>query len=139
MQFQRVPHLPFAPVEARGLHPNSLVLRVQPDEGITLEFGAKVPGQGFGLRSVGMDFSYAEAFAERPRDGYERLLLDALIGDPTLFIRAYEADAAWRLCEPVLAAWADGAGDVVPYAAGSWGPREADRLLQRDGRSWRPC
>jgi len=138
LQFQPVPHLPFAAVEARGLHPNTLVLRIQPDEGICLEFGAKVPGQGFTVRSVAMDFSYADSFAERPHDGYERLLLDALAGDPTLFIRSDEADAAWRICDPILEAWADGAAPLARYPAGSSGPREADRLLERDGRRWRP-
>jgi glucose-6-phosphate 1-dehydrogenase len=137
MQFQAVPHLPFAPAEARGLQPNTLVLRIQPDEGICLAFGAKVPGQGFTVRSVAMNFSYAEAFAERPHDGYERLLLDALIGDPTLFIRADEAESAWRVCQPILDAWAEGVDSLARYPAGSWGPREAARLLERDGRRWR--
>jgi glucose-6-phosphate 1-dehydrogenase len=137
LQFQSVPHLPFAPAEARGLHPNSLVLRIQPDEGICLEFGAKVPGQGFVVRSVDMDFSYAEAFSEKPHDGYERLLLDALAGDPTLFIRSDEALSAWRVCDPILEAWADDGPPIARYEAGSWGPREATRLLERDGRRWR--
>ena len=137
LQFQSVPHLPFAQTEARGLHPNSLVLRIQPDEGISLEFGAKVPGQGFVVRSVAMDFSYAESFAEKPHDGYERLLLDALVGDPTLFIRSDEAASAWRVCDPILAAWADDLGGLAQYPAGSWGPRDASRLLERDGRHWR--
>ncbi len=137
MQFHAVPHLPFAPAEARGLHPNSLVMRIQPDEGICLEFGAKVPGQGFTVRSVAMDFTYAEAFEEQPHDGYERLLLDALVGDPTLFIRADEAESAWRVCQPILDGWADGIDSLARYASGSWGPREASRLLERDGRRWR--
>jgi glucose-6-phosphate 1-dehydrogenase len=137
LRFHSVPHLPFQAVEARGLQPNSLVLRIQPDEGITLEFGAKVPGQGFVLRSVAMDFCYDTAFTEKPHDGYERLLLDALVGDPTLFIRSDETRAAWRICDPVLAAWEEGVEPVSPYASGSWGPHEADRLLVRDGRWWR--
>jgi len=137
MQFRAVPHLPFAAAEARGLHPNSLVLRIQPNEGISLEFGAKVPGQGFTVRSVAMDFSYDESFEETPHDGYERLILDALVGDPTLFIRADEAEAAWRICDPILDAWAEGADGLGRYPAGSWGPREAARLLERDGRRWR--
>jgi glucose-6-phosphate 1-dehydrogenase len=137
MQFQGVPHLPFAPAEARGLHPNSLMLRIQPDEGIGLEFGAKVPGQGFTVRSVAMHFEYAEAFSQQPRDGYERLLLDALVGDPTLFIRSDEAESAWRVCEPILDAWAEGTDALARYPSGSWGPREAARLLERDGRRWR--
>jgi glucose-6-phosphate 1-dehydrogenase len=137
MQFHGVPHLPFAPAAARGLHPNSLVLRIQPDEGICLEFGAKVPGQGFTVSSVAMNFNYAESFAEQPHDGYERLLLDALIGDPTLFIRTDEAESAWRVCQPVLDAWAERIDTLARYPAGSWGPREAARLLERDGRRWR--
>jgi glucose-6-phosphate 1-dehydrogenase len=137
MEFQKVPHLPFAAIEARGLHPNALVLRIQPDEGISLQFGAKVPGQGFNLRSVAMDFRYADAFEEQPHDGYERLLLDALVGDPTLFIRADEAESAWQVVDPILTAWQDGAPPPAGYQAGSWGPREADRLLDRDGRQWR--
>ncbi len=113
-------------------------LRIQPDEGICLEFGAKVPGQGFSVRSVAMDFSYAEAFAEQPHDGYERLLLDALVGDPTLFIRADEAESAWRVCEPIVEAWAEGAARAgARTPSGSWGPRDAARLLERDGRRWR--
>jgi glucose-6-phosphate 1-dehydrogenase len=137
MEFQRVPHLPFGANEARGLHPNSMVLRIQPNEGICLLFGAKVPGQGFTVRSVAMNFSYADAFDERPHDGYERLLLDGLVGDPTLFIRSDEAMSAWGVCDPILAAWAEGAGALARYPAGSWGPGEADRLLERDGRAWR--
>jgi len=137
MQFHAVPHLPFAPAAARGLHPNSLVLRIQPDEGICLEFGAKVPGQGFTVSSVAMNFNYAESFEEQPHDGYERLLLDALIGDPTLFIRTDEAESAWRVCQPVVDAWAEGIDTLARYPAGSWGPREAARLLERDGRRWR--
>ena len=137
LQFHSVPHLPFASAEARGLLPNSLILRIQPDEGICLEFGAKVPGQGFTVRSVAMDFSYADTFEEKPHDGYERLILDALIGDPTLFIRSDEAEAAWKVCDPILTAWADDAGPVAHYAAGTWGPQQASRLLDRDGRRWR--
>jgi glucose-6-phosphate 1-dehydrogenase len=137
LQFQRVPHLPFAPAEARGLQPDTLVLRIQPDEGICLAFGAKVPGQGFTVRSVAMNFSYASTFGAQPHDGYERLLLDALLGDPTLFIRSDEAESAWRVCQPVLDAWAEGLDSLGRYPAGSWGPREAARLLERDGRHWR--
>jgi len=137
LQFRPVPHLPFAAAEARGLHPNTLLLRIQPDEGICLEFGAKVPGQGFTVRSVAMDFSYADSFTEKPHDGYERLLLDALVGDPTLFIRSDEAESAWRICDPILQAWVDMAEPLDPYTAGSAGPKEADRLMERDGRRWR--
>ncbi len=137
MQFQRVPHLPFAGRQARQLGPNALVLRIQPDEGITLRFGAKVPGAAFDLRSVSMDFSYGAAFLEEAPDAYERLLLDAMVGDPTLFIRTDEVDQAWRIMEPVLDSWARGQPPVAQYDAGTWGPRDADRLIERDARQWR--
>ena len=137
MEFRDVPHLPFGSKETRGLGPNALVLRIQPDEGITLRFGAKVPGQAFRVRSVSMDFSYGAAFLEETPDAYERLLLDAMVGDPTLFIRADEVEQAWRVVEPILEVWSDDATPLARYAAGTWGPREADRLLERDGRRWR--
>jgi glucose-6-phosphate 1-dehydrogenase len=137
MQFHDVPHLPFGSKEARGLGPNALVLRIQPDEGITLRFGAKVPGQAFRVRSVSMDFSYGAAFLEEPPDAYERLLLDAMVGDPTLFIRSDEVEQAWKIVDPILQAFGDGTPPLARYKAGTWGPREADRLLERDGRQWR--
>jgi glucose-6-phosphate 1-dehydrogenase len=137
MQFREVPHLPFQRGQARGLGPNTLVLRIQPDEGITLRFGAKVPGQEFRVRSVSMDFSYGAAFLEEAPEAYERLLLDAMVGDPTLFIRADEVEQAWRIVEPLLEAWGDGRSPLVPYAAGTWGPTEADGLLAWDGHRWR--
>ena len=127
----------FAPSHARGLHPNAMILRIQPDEGITLRFGAKVPGGAFDVRSVSMDFSYGAAFLEETPEAYERLLLDAMIGDPTLFIRADEVDQAWHIVDPLLQAFADTTFPLARYAAGTWGPAEADRLLQRDGRAWR--
>ena len=140
LEFRGVPHLPFPPALASGLGPNALVLRIQPDEGITLRFGAKVPGQAFRVRTVNMDFSYGAAFVEESPEAYERLLLDAIVGDPTLFIRTDEATQAWTIWEPLL-----DQGDVAPYAAGSWGPEAAGSLLspsgdvsgQQEGRSWR--
>jgi len=135
--FRGVPHLPFADTDAQALGPNALVLRIQPDEGITLRFGAKVPGQAFRLRSVSMDFSYGAAFLEEAPDAYERLLLDAMVGDPTLFIRADEVEQAWRVVDPIMAAWANDTAPLPAYAAGSWGPAEADRLLTADGLAWR--
>jgi glucose-6-phosphate 1-dehydrogenase len=137
MRFHDVPHLPFGPKEARGLGPNALVLRIQPDEGITLRFGAKVPGQAFRVRSVSMDFSYGAAFLEQTPEAYERLLLDAMLGDPTLFIRTDEVEQAWKIVDPILAAFAEGNPPLVRYQAGTWGPHEADLLLERDGRTWR--
>ncbi len=137
MEFSAVPHLPFAASQAEGLDPAALVLRIQPDEGITLRFGAKVPGQAFRVRSVSMDFSYGAAFLEETPEAYERLLLDALVGDPTLFIRTDEVAQAWRICDPVLGAWDGGDVPLARYDAGSWGPWEAEALLAREGRRWR--
>ncbi|HJV08661.1 MAG TPA: glucose-6-phosphate dehydrogenase, partial [Acidimicrobiales bacterium] len=137
MEFNRVPHLPFAMSQAEGLEPDALVLRIQPDEGITLRFGAKVPGQAFRVRSVSMDFFYGAAFLEETPEAYERLLLDALLGDPTLFIRSDEVAQAWRIVDPVLAAFEEGDLPLARYEAGTWGPPEADYLLDRDGRRWR--
>jgi glucose-6-phosphate 1-dehydrogenase len=134
--FRDVPHLPFPEGMSEGLGPNAMVLRVQPDEGITLRFGAKVPGQAFRVRTVNMDFSYGAAFVEESPEAYERLLLDALVGDPTLFIRTDEVTQAWKIWDPVLTTWALDGGSVARYGAGSWGPPEAARLLG-EGRSWR--
>jgi len=135
--FRAVPHLPFPEGMAKGLGPNALVLRIQPDEGITLRFGAKVPGQAFRVRTVNMDFSYGAAFVEESPEAYERLLLDAMTGDPTLFIRDDEVDQAWRIWDPVLEAWGEADAPLARYEAGTWGPAEADALLAQDGRSWR--
>ncbi|HTV11251.1 MAG TPA: glucose-6-phosphate dehydrogenase [Acidimicrobiales bacterium] len=137
LQFKEVPHLAFPKEAALGLHPNALVMRIQPDEGVTLRFGAKVPGQAFMVRDVLMDFSYGAAFLEEPPDAYERLLLDAMVGDPTLFIRSDEVDTAWGIVQPLLDAWAKGDAPLAGYAAGSWGPRPAETLIERDGRKWR--
>ncbi|HEX9529607.1 MAG TPA: glucose-6-phosphate dehydrogenase [Acidimicrobiales bacterium] len=137
MQFHSVPHLPFASKLSEGLMPNALVVRVQPDEGITLRFGAKVPGQEFRVRSVSMDFSYGAAFLEETPEAYERLLLDAMAGDPTLFIRTDEVEQAWRIADPILEAFGGRQPPLARYPAGSWGPREADALIARDGHAWR--
>jgi glucose-6-phosphate 1-dehydrogenase len=136
MIFQRPPHLPFAGQLVRGLQPDALILRIQPDEGISLRFGAKVPGQDFRVRSVAMEFSYRQAFGADPPDAYERLLLDAMVGDPTLFIRTDEVEQAWRLLAPVQEAFAWGYPHLAHYEAGSWGPMEAARLLEPDGYEW---
>ena len=137
LQFHDVPHLLFDRRGSRELRPNVLILRIQPDEGITLEFGAKVPGEAFRVRSVAMDFSYAETFAgEETADGYERLIHDALMGDATLFIRSDEVQQAWRIVDPYLQAWSEGA-PLYPYPAGTWGPHMADLLVERHGDHWR--
>jgi glucose-6-phosphate 1-dehydrogenase len=136
LQFQRPPHLPISADQVRGLQPDALILRIQPDEGITLRFGAKVPGHHFRVRSATMDFSYEDTFVEESPEAYERLLLDALIGDPTLFIRADEVEHSWRIVDPIVAHWEASSGRVPFYEAASWGPAEADQLLARDGRAW---
>jgi len=137
MQFQNVPHLAFNAAESRDLKPNALVLRIQPDEGVAVRFGAKVPGQAFQVRDVLMDMSYGTSFLEEAPEAYERLLLDAMVGDPTLFIRSDEVDQAWQIVDPILETWGDTSAPLAGYAAGTWGPRQADALIQRDGRQWR--
>jgi glucose-6-phosphate 1-dehydrogenase len=116
--------------------PNLLVLRIQPDEGISLRFGAKVPGTRSDVRPVNMDFRYGSSFGVEPPEAYERLLLDAMLGDSTLFTRWDGVEAAWELLTPVLDAWADGASPIKQYEAGSWGPDAARELIERDGREW---
>jgi glucose-6-phosphate 1-dehydrogenase len=137
LQFQRPPHLPIAAGQASELDPDALVLRIQPDEGITLRFGAKVPGHSFRVRTASMQFSYGESFPEESPEAYERLLLDSLVGDPTLFIRSDEVRQCWRIIDPVIQHWAADGKRIPTYEAGSWGPDEADRLIERDGRVWR--
>ena len=139
LQFHSVPFLAFDGGLARQLRPNMLVLRIQPDEGISLHFGAKVPGEEFRVQSVSMDFLYDRAFGdERGGDGYARLLHDAMCGDATLFIRTDEVEQAWRIVDPYLEAWCEpGGGGLHYYRAGTWGPHIADLLLERSGDSWR--
>ncbi|MHB8329582.1 MAG: glucose-6-phosphate dehydrogenase [Acidimicrobiales bacterium] len=137
LQFHSVPHLAFGGRLARDLRPNALLMRIQPDDGIRLIFGAKVPGEQFRLRSVAMEFSYAETFPGQTADAYERLLHDVMIGDPTLFIRTDEVEQAWQIVDPFLAAWSEDGVPLAHYPAGTWGPHEADLLLARDQRQWR--
>ena len=138
LTFRQVPFLLFDHRASRDLRPNTLILRIQPDEGISLEFGAKVPGEKFHLRSVAMDFSYAEAFAgAEAADGYERLIHDAMVGDATLFIRSDEVEQAWRIVDPYLQAWSEPGGGLHFYQAGTWGPHMADLLVERSGDEWR--
>jgi glucose-6-phosphate 1-dehydrogenase len=114
-----------------------LVVRIQPDEGISLRFGAKIPGTVMRLGSVNMDFQYADYFGSTPSTGYERLLHDCMIGDATLFQRADMVEAGWEIVEPVLDIWQAVPPRSFPnYAAGTWGPREAQELIERDGRTW---
>lgn len=137
LQFRDAPHLPFGSGDGAGLGPNALVMRIQPDEGITLRFGAKVPGQAFHVRTVSMDFSYGASFIEETPEAYERLLLDAMVGDPTLFIRTDEVEQAWHIVAPILGAIDGGQLPVQPYEAATWGPRAAEELMGHDYRQWR--
>ncbi len=135
--FQRPPHLPFLGKLARDLRADSLTLRIQPDDGITLCFGAKVPGPTFRVRNVSMNFLYSQAFPGETVDAYDRLLLDAMVGDPTLFIRDDEVLRAWEVVAPFQRVFAQDAVPLAPYRAGSWGPEEADQLIEASGRRWR--
>ena len=134
--FRKAPHLPFSRSDTIELGANQLVVRVQPDEGVTLRFGSKVPGTTMEVRDVSMDFSYGEAFTENSPEAYERLLLDVLLGDATLFPRNEEVESSWRVVDPIEALWREG-GQPEPYRAGEWGPKAADDMLARDGRTWR--
>jgi glucose-6-phosphate 1-dehydrogenase len=137
IQFKEVPHKLFRE-SATDPEPNLLAIRIQPDEGIMLRFGAKIPGLGIDVRSVTMDFTYGSAFAVDSPDAYETLILDALLGDASLFTRADEVEEAWGIVDPIIDAWAEGPPPDFPnYEAGSWGPPEADELMARDGRRWR--
>ena len=137
IQYREVPHRLFKD-SAVDPDPNLLVIRVQPDEGIMLRFGAKVPGLGMDVRSVTMDFTYGSSFSVDSPDAYETLILDALQGDASLFTRADEVEQAWGIVDPIIESWADGpAPDLPNYEAGTWGPSESDALLARDGRRWR--
>ncbi|MHB8429746.1 MAG: glucose-6-phosphate dehydrogenase [Acidimicrobiales bacterium] len=136
--FHQVPFLLFDHQTSRDLRPNTLIFRIQPDEGISLEFGAKVPGEKFHIRSVAMDFSYDKAFAgAEAADGYERLIHDAMVGDATLFIRSDEVEQAWRIVDPYLTAWSESGSTLHRYAAGTWGPAMADLLVESTGSHWR--
>jgi glucose-6-phosphate 1-dehydrogenase len=133
IQFKPVPHLLFGPTA-----PNVLALRIQPDEGISLQFEVKAPGPTSRHRPVGMDFRYGAAFAIAPAEAYQRLLLDVMLGDSTLFARRDEVETAWTIVEPILNTWANVAPEGLPnYEAGTWGPELADRLLEAEGRRWR--
>ncbi len=137
IEFKQVPHLMFQSIGNVELTPNVISMRIQPDEGIALKFAAKVPGPNTQLRPVRMDFLYGQSFGEAGPDAYERLLLDAMLGDPTLFARRDEVETAWSLMQPILDGWDDLPVPIYPYEAGTWGPSKADQLLQRDNHIWR--
>lgn len=133
--FKRAPHLPFHDYDTETLGHNQLVIRVQPDEGVTVKFGSKVPGTGMELRDISMDFHYGEAFTESSPEAYERLIRDVLLGDKTLFPDAAEVEASWAVIDPLERFWADHKPE--PYRAGTWGPEAADRMLLAENRAWR--
>jgi glucose-6-phosphate 1-dehydrogenase len=141
IQFKQPPLLLFKDAEGKGgegIKPNVLSMRIQPDEGITLRFGAKIPGPSMTIGTVNMDFNYAESFGKSSANGYERLLLDAMFGDATLFAHRDGVEATWALMTPILEAWAkEPIRDLPNYAAGTWGPATADAMLKSDGRRWR--
>jgi glucose-6-phosphate 1-dehydrogenase len=138
VQFRRPPTALFVESDSDGSRPpNQLVLRIQPNEGSSLSFQAKIPGSGRRLQEVRMDFRYGTSFAAPPPEAYERLLLDVMLGDPTLFTRTDEVESAWSFITPILDAWDASPAEPEVYVAGSWGPEAADRLLERDGARWR--
>ena len=136
IQFKRPPHLTFGREATKELEPNAITLRIQPEEGISLRFGAKVPSAGIRIRSVNMDFLYMSSFLVDAPDAYERLLMDCMLGDPTLFTRADEVETAWSIVDPIEESWAAGKPALEFYEAGTWGPEGADQMLARDLSTW---
>ncbi len=138
IQFRKPPQVMFPALEGRVIEPNTLAIRIQPKEGISLRFDVKTPGVLVSMASVDMDFSYAEAFGELDHDAYETLLLDCMLGEATLFTRSDEVEAAWAVVDPIIDFWANKRPDHFPnYAAGSWGPEVADEFIAREGARWR--
>jgi glucose-6-phosphate 1-dehydrogenase len=138
VEFKRPPLMLFRDTPVRSLSPNTLILRIQPDEGISLCFNGKVPGPFERLETVTMDFSYARYFKAEPTTGYETLLFDAMTGDQTLFHRMDMVEAGWQVVQPILDEWKRDTRSRIPaYPPASWGPPEADVLIERDGREWR--
>lgn len=135
--FKRAPQYLFAESQTSALGQNALVIRVQPDEGVTIRFGSKVPGAGMQVRDVTMDFGYGHAFTEASPEAYERLILDVLLGDPPLFPRHEEVELSWKILDPIEEYWAAQGGPLEQYRPGTWGPRSADELLARHGHTWR--
>jgi glucose-6-phosphate 1-dehydrogenase len=138
IQFRQAPFILFRDTPVEQLPSNLLVIQIQPEEGIWLRFGAKVPGPSVNIGGVQMNFKYSDYFGRSPSTGYETLLYDCMVGDSTLFQRADMVEAGWSVVQPVLDAWEKAPpGEFPNYPAGSWGPRAADELLERDGRHWR--
>jgi glucose-6-phosphate 1-dehydrogenase len=139
IQFKLAPLMLFKKSDAQGqVEPNVLTLRIQPDEGISLKFGAKVPGSDMQIRSVNMDFFYGSSFVREQPEAYERLILDTMHGDSTLFTRRDEVEAAWSFIQGILDEWSLAPQEsMFTYEAGTWGPQAADEFIWRDGRRWR--
>ena len=137
IQFKQAPLQLFASIPDQQFEPNVLIVRIQPDEGITLRIGAKIPGQVTRIRWVNMDFRYGASFGVSSPEAYERLLLDCILGDSTLYARRDMTERGWEIVQPILDAWAAKKGAFPNYAAGTWGPAAADELIERDGRKWR--
>ena len=135
--FKKAPHLPFSRTDTDELGTNAIVIRVQPDEGVTIRFGSKVPGPTMEVRDVNMDFSYGQSFTEASPEAYERLILDVLLGEPSLFPQDEEVELSWRILDPIEEFWSAVGTQPEPYAAGTWGPPGADAMMATDGRSWR--
>jgi glucose-6-phosphate 1-dehydrogenase len=135
--FKRAPHLPFTKTDTEELGYNALVLRIQPDEGVTLRFGAKVPGTQMEIREVNMDFAYGGSFTESSPEAYERLILDVLLGDPPLFPQHEEVELSWQILDPIIDYWGSSEERPDTYEPGGWGPASAEEMLARDGFTWR--
>jgi glucose-6-phosphate 1-dehydrogenase len=131
-----VPHLAFQSTGSLGVMPNQIIITVQPDEGVTVSLGAKIPGARMRIRPVNMEFHYGTSFMSQSPEAYERLILDAMRGDATLFTRNDEIEALWGIIDPILTAWHDGDDAIPEYPAGSSGPEEANKLMG-EGRTWR--
>jgi glucose-6-phosphate 1-dehydrogenase len=136
IEFKPPPHITFGREATKDLESNSITVRIQPEEGVVLRFGARAPVPGMEVRSVDMDFGYGRSFGRSSADAYEHLLLDGMVGDPTHFIRADEVEASWMLIDPIEERWATGLSPLYSYPAGTWGPHAADELLAREGRRW---
>ncbi len=136
IEFKELPHRLFTESDA-PVQPNILIIRIQPNEGITLRFGAKLPGQAMRIRPVNMDFRYGSSFGMKPPEAYERLLLDCMFGDSTLYARRDMVERGWEIVAPILEAWQKPAEDFPNYESGSWGPKASVDLIERDGRKWR--
>jgi len=136
VRFRSPPLTLFQKQSESAVYPNDLIIRVQPDEGMSWRLNAKVPGGAMSIKSVALDFFYKTAFNVEPPEAYERLIFDAIVGDQTLFIRGDEAEAAWAVIDPIEHGWAKSSKPAEEYAPGSWGPKRATDLIELDGRRW---